>query len=70
MKKLSKHQERILARFYLGGIDAIRTKTFSAKCKALDILVKAGYFDVSTNRAVLSDKGKEIAKQLADSGII
>lgn len=63
--KLTATERRTLARWYLGGIDAIRTPEFSAKCSTINSLVRKGFVGPSG----LTEKGAAEAKQLADAGV-
>ncbi len=64
--KLSSKEKQAMSRLYLGGIDALRTETYKASPATIQSLFKKGMLD----RNGMTTDGKQIAKELADSGII
>ena len=64
--KLTDNEKRALARWYLGGVEALRTPAYSAATSTVSALVRKGLAD----KHGMTQQGREIGKELADSGIV
>lgn len=64
--KLSQNEQRTLARWYLGGVGALRCAEFTASVATIRALFRKGLADKSG----LTASGVALGKSLADGGLI
>ena len=66
INQLSEPEKRALARYYLGGVQALRTPTHSVACSTISALVRRGLLDTHG----LTAEGRVVGRALADAGVI
>ena len=73
--KLTNAEHKAMARIHLGGIEALRTKSYSCACRTVDSLVRKGLLETVeqctangvVRRGGLTALGKRVAASAADA---
>lgn len=61
--KLTAAEKTCLAHYHIGGVEALRTETYTAACSTLRSLHRKGLI----GQRGLTDQGKVLAKEFADA---
>ncbi len=64
--KLSETEKKTLARWFMGGVEAVRCERFMASCSTITSLLKKGML----NKNGMTEEGRKIGKELADGGVV
>jgi hypothetical protein len=74
--RLTAAEAKAMARIHLGGLEALRTPTYSCACKTIDSLVRKGLLesladctlpDGTVRRGGLTPMGKDVAESCAEN---